>query len=78
MANNKLLGDWTRTYHLSEDIFEKKYGMTIDEFEKKRKEFINSGHSGRETIEWERKIFGEYGGCGSMGMLFDALGLYEK
>ena len=76
MANNKLLGDYTRRYHLPEDIFKKKYGMTIDEYDKKRKEFISSGHSSREWEKQERKLFGGYY-CG-MSILLDVLGVHER
>ena len=80
MANNERLGYdyFDRRGYLSDDSFKKLYGLTIDEFADKRKEFINSGHSGRE---WDENFSSRYDydvELDSVGTLLAALGYIEK
>lgn len=80
IANNERLGysRFDRRSYLVSDCFKKLYGLTIDEFADKRKEFINSGHSGRE---WDENFSSRRGydvELDSMGTLLAALGYTEK
>ena len=80
MANNERLGccHYDRIGYLSDDSFKKLYGLTIDEFVEKRREFINSGHSGRE---WDEKFSSRRGynvELDRMGTLLTVLGYIKK
>ena len=80
IANNERLGysRFDRRRYLVRDCFKKLYGLTIDEFADKRREFINSGHSGRK---WDEKFSSRRGydvELDSMGTLLAALGYIEK
>ena len=80
IANNERLGCcyYDRMGYLSDDSFKKLYGLTIDEFVEKRREFINSGHSGRE---WDENFSSRYGydvELDSIGTLLTVLRYIEK
>ena len=76
IANNKRLGNFNSNYYLTDDIFEQMHGMTMQEFIKRRNEFIDSGH---DAWEWDEKYLNGNDKCCWFGidLLYNALGIRE-